>query len=95
MGNESCPQTKACNNRDCVDHCNCGTNVQCYVNNHKPVCYCPEGYTGDPYMGCVQVSCSSNQECNKTEVCTNRQCLDACVENNPCASNAECYSTNH
>ena len=39
--------------------------------------------------------CSSDQVCEITEVCTNRQWLDACVANNPCASNAECYSTNH
>ena len=41
------------------------------------------------------VGCSSDSECENTEICTNRQCLDACVANNPCASNAQCYSTNH
>ena len=57
MRNEDCQQTEACNNRDFVDHCNCGTNVQCYVNNHKPVYYCPEGYTCDPDGGgCLLVA---------------------------------------
>ena len=51
--NDDCPQTEACNNRDCVDPCNCGTNAQCYVNNHKPVCYCPVGFTGNPEVACV------------------------------------------
>ena len=52
--NDDCRQTEACFNRDCVDPCNCGTNAQCFVNNHKPVCFCPEGYTGDPEVGCVK-----------------------------------------
>ena len=52
--NDDCLQTLACFNRDCVDPCNCGTNAQCFVNNHKPVCFCPEGYTGDPEVGCVK-----------------------------------------
>ena len=51
--NDDCPQTEACNNRDCVDPCNCGTNAQCYVRDHKPVCYCPVGFTGNPEVGCV------------------------------------------
>ena len=51
---DDCPQTEACFNRDCVDPCNCGTNAQCKVANHKPVCLCPEGYTGDPEVKCVK-----------------------------------------
>ena len=58
--NDDCPQTEACNNRDCVDPCNCGTNAQCYVNNHKPVCFCPEGFTGNPEVGCVPGRTSSH-----------------------------------
>ena len=52
--NDDCPQTEACFNRDCVDPCNCGINAQCYVTNHKPVCFCPEGYTGNPEVECVK-----------------------------------------
>ena len=39
--------------RDCVDPCSCGINAQCFVSNHKPVCYCPEGFTGNPEIECV------------------------------------------
>ena len=52
--NDDCRQTEACFNRDCVDPCNCGTNAQCFVANHKPVCFCPEGYTGNPEVECVK-----------------------------------------
>ena len=49
-----CPQTEACFNRDCVDPCNCGTNAQCKVTNHTPVCLCPAGFTGNPEVQCVE-----------------------------------------
>ena len=73
QSNDDCLQTLACFNRDCVDPCNCGTNAQCYVNNHKPVCYCPEGFTGNPEVGCVP-----GKTCVETD--KRMKCLDQTLE---------------
>ena len=47
-----CPTDKACHNTRCVDPCNCGINAICQVINHKPLCYCPPGYSGNPEIEC-------------------------------------------
>lgn len=31
----------------------CGTNANCMVIHHTPLCGCVEGYYGNPYVGCV------------------------------------------
>lgn len=38
----------------CRDPCpgSCGSNAHCQVFNHIPMCTCPEGYTGDPFLSC-------------------------------------------
>jgi hypothetical protein len=49
-----CSYDKACSNQKCVDPCpnTCGQNAKCRVNNHSPICYCMDGYTGDPFTRC-------------------------------------------
>jgi hypothetical protein len=49
-----CSYDKACTNQKCVDPCpnTCGQNAKCRVNNHSPICYCMDGYTGDPFSRC-------------------------------------------
>lgn len=49
-----CSYDKACSNQKCVDPCpnTCGQNAKCRVNNHSPICYCMDGYTGDPFSRC-------------------------------------------
>lgn len=53
--NPECPSERACINQKCRDPCpgSCGANALCQVINHSPVCTCTEGYTGDPFSGCV------------------------------------------
>lgn len=38
----------------CRDPCpgSCGLGSQCNVINHLPICTCPVGYTGDPFVSC-------------------------------------------
>lgn len=50
-----CSQDKACINQKCVDPCpgTCGTNALCQVINHNPICSCPKGFIGDPFIRCV------------------------------------------
>ena len=60
-----CPTDKACHNTRCVDPCNCGINAICQVINHKPLCYCPPGYSGNPEIECQKrkliFSCLKNE----------------------------------
>ena len=44
-----CPTTKACRNEKCVDPCDCAENAHCTPRNHRGICACDSGYTGDPY----------------------------------------------
>lgn len=52
-----CATNKACHNRKCVDPCpeTCGTNAECRVYNHNPICSCRNGYTGNPFTRCYQI----------------------------------------
>lgn len=50
-----CALDKACVNQKCVNPCSsnvCGTNADCRVNNHSPICTCRNGYTGNPFTIC-------------------------------------------
>lgn len=53
--NSDCISNQACIREKCRDPCpgSCGILAQCSVNNHVPICTCPEGYTGDPFTNCV------------------------------------------
>ena len=50
-----CAQNKACIKQKCVDPCpnTCGQNARCQVVNHNPICSCPPGYSGDPFVRCL------------------------------------------
>lgn len=49
-----CIMSKACIKNKCQDPCpgTCGLSAICSVSNHIPICYCPEGTTGDPFRDC-------------------------------------------
>lgn len=49
-----CLQTQACINQKCVDPCpgTCGFSANCLVINHNPICTCPPGQQGDPFVSC-------------------------------------------
>ena len=48
-----CPTTLSCRNEKCVDPCDCAANADCEAKNHRGICTCRPGYTGDPYFqGC-------------------------------------------
>lgn len=52
--NQDCPLALACLAGSCVNPCagSCGFNARCVVQNHRPLCSCDEGYSGDPFAGC-------------------------------------------
>lgn len=53
--NSECSSQLACINQKCQDPCpgSCGSNANCHVLNHVPICTCQEGYTGDPFTQCT------------------------------------------
>ena len=55
--NRDCPIYLACIGQKCVDPCEgeCGQNARCTVQNHRPVCRCTSGYTGDPFQYCSPI----------------------------------------
>jgi len=52
-----CPTDKACVRESCVDPCigACGFNSECRTVSHQPRCFCVQGYTGDPFVGCSEI----------------------------------------
>lgn len=51
-------------NHRCTDPCAigiCGTDADCHVVNHKPLCECPENHSGDPYVECILNDMDANQ----------------------------------
>ncbi|XP_069969547.1 neurogenic locus notch homolog protein 4-like [Penaeus vannamei] len=51
---DDCPNYQACYQLQCVNPCDgaCGTGADCKVEDHKPICSCPRGYTGHPFEAC-------------------------------------------
>lgn len=49
-----CPRTFVCIDSKCVDPCEnaCGVRARCEVVNHNPICFCPNGLTGNPLILC-------------------------------------------
>lgn len=54
-----CPLNRACVDQKCSDPCpgTCGANARCQVVNHNPICSCPSGYSGDPFIECRVTEC--------------------------------------
>lgn len=69
----------ACIKKRCQNPClqACGTNAECTVVSHTPICICPEGYTGDASMQCIPKALTVNKP------------LSPC-EPSPCGHNTEC-----
>lgn len=50
-----CPPNESCSNQKCINPCvgSCGLGARCTVANRNPICHCPEGFTGDPFIRCL------------------------------------------
>lgn len=60
-----CPMNQACINQKCTNPCPgmCGTNAQCQVINHNPICTCNPGFTGDPFTRCLKTESKHLSSC--------------------------------
>uniref|UniRef100_A0A0K2TAS5 Putative LOC101893139 [Musca domestica] n=1 Tax=Lepeophtheirus salmonis TaxID=72036 RepID=A0A0K2TAS5_LEPSM len=90
-----CPVVEACLNTKCVDPCNCGENALCRKINHKAVCFCPSGFSGNPEVLCEKLECTSDEDCSNDKMCHENTCANPCILLNPCAINGECIPSNH
>lgn len=53
--NSDCQRDKACIRSKCVNPCEstrCAPNANCNVYNHLPMCVCPSGTEGNPFVQC-------------------------------------------
>lgn len=122
-----CPSHLACIQEKCQDPCFstvCGLNAECRASNHRALCVCRTGFTGDPYTVCEErkslwfwnyictytffsfftsiinngifytAGCKSDSECQLTQTCLNRECVDPCLFEK-CGINAQCSAKNH
>lgn len=79
-----CPQSQACSNQRCFDPClgTCASTAKCRVVNHNPICACPPGQTGNPFVQCIDEK-PHDEIYNK----------DPC-EPSPCGLYSQCRSVN-
>lgn len=58
-----CTSLMSCSNQKCIDPCagTCGINAICKVHYHKAICYCPNGYSGDPFTQCITIIKGTNR----------------------------------
>lgn len=53
-----CSADKACINRKCLNPCAennpCAGNAECRVSLHRPLCFCPQGWGGNPNIFCYK-----------------------------------------
>lgn len=62
---DECPDNRYCNvdTRQCEDPCkydSCGINALCNATQHKAVCKCITGYTGNPEIQCSKFELMPN-----------------------------------
>merc|ERR1711976_658288 len=96
---DDCQDNQACVKFKCKDPCRepdpnvCGSGANCEVKNHKPICSCPRGFTGDPFVSCTRGECENDSECRSDQACFNFSCKDSCQD--ACGVNAQCKALNH
>lgn len=90
VSNSECASSLACIRQKCKDPCPglCGSNAECRVISHSPMCVCLIGYTGDPFTlcslplpqqeqatPCIPSPCGSNAVCREQNGAGACQCL--------------------
>lgn len=59
VADQECTNDNACINERCLDPCKnsqglCALNAECKVQNHRAVCSCKDGFTGNAHYSCFQ-----------------------------------------
>lgn len=78
-----CSPRLACVQNKCVDPCpgTCGLYALCNVENHVPICTCPAGTTGDPFLQCKELPPTTTPRTNPCQP-------------SPCGPNSQCREFN-
>lgn len=104
-----CAPDMACVNRKCIDPCpgTCGQNARCHVTKHSPICSCPPGHSGDPFVRCFVYESRLSLQCTvapKQTYCSpisipleppviNDYPVNPCIPT-PCGPNSVCRDVN-
>ncbi|KAF4530013.1 hypothetical protein B566_EDAN009189 [Ephemera danica] len=85
--NLDCGSKNHCVNRQCRDPCSdsCGVGARCNGINHRAVCFCPPGETGDPFIQCSPIP---SEATNVSHPISNSPCHPT-----PCGPNSNCEIT--
>ena len=93
--NDDCSTDSMCVDRQCIDPCleksPCHPFARCAIQDHKLVCLCDEGYTGDGFKQCTKFDCFEDLDCDGRDVCIDRFCQHPC---SICGIGAECDLAN-
>ncbi|KAK9880680.1 hypothetical protein WA026_011916 [Henosepilachna vigintioctopunctata] len=104
--NVDCPPRKpVCKQFHCQNPCigACGIDALCRIQGVKPICTCPQEFTGDPLVKCKRMNCRHEHECKCMEdhdcpvtlSCVNGVCVDLCFLGKRCGKNAACHMRHH
>lgn len=91
-----CSSDKACRNKRCRDPCSgsefpCGTNAVCKVSDHRALCFCPDGFRGEPTRSCQPYECDKDEDCEANKFCgIDKACKNPCLEPGACGVNSQC-----
>ncbi|XP_022668562.1 uncharacterized protein LOC111253451 isoform X4 [Varroa destructor] len=95
---DACPFDQACIRNRCQNPCSfeyvCGLNADCKAANHKAVCLCTPGLTGNPLEQCVEVreaGCYHDRECPFGQICITKDCIEGCRTDDHCSPLEACY----
>ena len=94
-----CPLDQGCYSQQCQNPCHfrgsCGPNAQCTPYLHKPKCFCPQGFTGNPLLACTEIPlCQRNDECPVGFICQDSRCsiVSGCVSDHECEQGYICLN---
>lgn len=96
--NTDCAVQQACINGQCRDPCQispCGRGAECRISDHRAVCLCPNGFSGNPTVSCEKNECERDGDCDMEKRCRNNRCVLPCLEPGACGVNAVCRSVSH
>lgn len=90
-----CASDKACINERCQNPCAdsnpCGGHAECRVANHRPLCYCPERWGGNPQVHCFRSKFYKNNK-NTIFLLLTFFSSAECESDNDCPYEKACYN---
>ena len=95
--NSDCANDLSCISGKCKNPCeknNCGERALCRVSDHRALCICPDGFTGEPTIKCTSFECQTNDDCDVEKRCESGTCKNPCLKSGVCGINAQCRVDN-